>query len=132
MAIAWDALFEAATRARERAYAPYSKFRVGAAVLGDDGRIYPGANVENSSYGLSLCAERNAVSRAVLEGSQKILAVAIVAQTQAPCPPCGMCRQTLAEFADPSIPVKSRTLEGVESEHRLDALLPSAFTGKYL
>jgi cytidine deaminase len=120
-----DELVEAARSARQRAYAPYSNYHVGAAVRGDDGRIYIGANVENASYGLALCAERNAVAQAVLAGAKKITAVAVVTSTSPPAAPCGMCRQTLAEFAL-DLPVVL-----VNDHERLDttlgALLPHAF-----
>lgn len=96
VAIDIDKLLAAASRVRERAYAPYSHFAVGAAALGDDGRIYVGTNVENASYGLSLCAERAAVAAAVAGGAAKILAVAVVASR--PVPPCGACLQVIAEL----------------------------------
>src|SRR5204863_348656 len=94
-----DALIEAAREIRGRAYAPYSKYRVGAAVLADNGKIYRGANVENASYGLSICAERNAISAAVLDGARYVLACAVITESKPPAAPCGMCRQTLAEFS---------------------------------
>lgn len=126
--VPWDKLFEAAFAAQQRAHAPYSNFPVGAAVLTEDGRIHAGANIENSSYGLTVCAERNAIGRAVGEGAKKVLAVAVVANTKKPCPPCGMCRQVLAEFAGPDTPVKSRTPGGAEEQYPLRELLPHAFT----
>lgn len=89
-------LIDAALAARQQAYAPYSKFLVGAAVLGEDGTITPGANVENASYGLTICAERVAATAAVVAGARKILAVAIA--TTGAASPCGACRQVLAEF----------------------------------
>ncbi len=89
-------LLAAAAAARARAYAPYSRFAVGAAALGNDGRIYAGVNVENASYGLSLCAERAAVAAAVAGGASEILAVAVIADR--PVPPCGACLQVIAEF----------------------------------
>src|SRR5690349_2808106 len=113
--IDWDRLFAEATSARERAWAPYSKFKVGAALLFEDGRVLSGCNVENASYGLSMCAERNALGRAAVEGAGRPLAVAIVADSERPCPPCGACRQVIAEFAAPDVPVKSRNLAGAES-----------------
>jgi cytidine deaminase len=123
-------LVTAAMEVRERAYAPYSKYRVGAAVLGDDGRVYAGANVENASYGLSICAERNAVSAAVLGGARRIVACAVVTESDPPAAPCGMCRQTLMEFA-PKDPTDVRvTLVNPAGERRdttLGELLPMAF-----
>ena len=94
----WKRLFEAAEQARQRAHAPYSKFQVGAALWCDDGSIVQGCNVENASYGLTVCAERNAIGSAVLQ-QKKPIAVAIVVDSREPTPPCGMCRQVLAEFA---------------------------------
>jgi cytidine deaminase len=130
--IPWEALFAAASQARERAHAPYSRFKVGAAAFYEDGSVVPGCNVENSSYGLSVCAERNALARAVTEGHQGLLAVAILVDTPTPCPPCGMCRQVMAEFGAPSLQVRSRNLEGRESRHALEELLPHAFTSSFL
>jgi cytidine deaminase len=131
-AIPWEKLFEAATAARAHAHAPYSKFAVGAAVLVEGGELFSGCNVENSSYGLSLCAERNAIGQAVARGKKKVLACAIVAATSEPCPPCGMCRQVLAEFAEPGAPVRSRTPAGQEARYSLSELLPHAFTRTFL
>ena len=130
--IPWKALFAAASEARTRAYAPYSDFQVGAALLTEEGVLFSGGNVENASYGLSICAERNAVSRAVLEGHHRIRAVAILVDTDEPTPPCGMCRQTLAEFATPGMEVRSRNLQGKELRTTLQELLPHAFTRAFL
>lgn len=128
----WDELFAAAERARVRAYAPYSQFLVGAALLFDDGRIYSGCNVENSSYGLSQCAERTAVGKAISEGGRKLLAAAIVVDSKVPTPPCGMCRQVLAEFGGPEVPVKSRNPGGDELSTTIGELLPHAFSRDFL
>jgi cytidine deaminase len=92
------ALLDEARDAMRRAYVPYSHFPVGAALLAEDGRVFTGCNVENASYGLTLCAERVAIGKAVSEGAQRFVAVAIVAERVAPCSPCGACRQVLAEF----------------------------------
>jgi cytidine deaminase len=127
-AIPWAELVRAATEARARAYAPYSDFQVGAALLGSDGGIYPGCNVENASYGLSLCAERNALTRAVVEGCREIRAVAVVTAAVSATPPCGACRQVLRELGRAQVPVRMVTLAGEESEHTLGELLPHAFT----
>jgi cytidine deaminase len=97
-----DDLIARASAARARAYAPYSRFLVGAAVLAE-GDVFDGANVENASYGLTVCAERNAINRAVLEGSTEIEAIAVVTEISPPAAPCGMCLQTMIEFApDPA------------------------------
>lgn len=130
--IPWDKLFEVATAARQRAYAPYSNFPVGAAILTEDGAIIPGCNVENSSYGLTICAERNAFARAVADGHKKAVAVAIVVDTPEPTPPCGMCRQTMAEFGESTLEVRSRNLQGKELATSLTDLLPHAFTKAWL
>lgn len=130
--IPWAQLIEQATQARERAYAPYSKFKVGAAALFETGFISAGCNVENSSYGLALCAERNAIGHAVAQGHSRLLALAIVTDSAEPCPPCGMCRQVMAEFARPDVPVVSRTLDGKERRSSVGALLPEAFSKDFL
>jgi cytidine deaminase len=131
--IPWSKLFEAATVARRHAYAPYSRFLVGAAVWVEGGGIYSGCNVENASYGLSVCAERNAIGRAVCElGKPRLLAVALISQSKPPSPPCGMCRQVMAEFAQGDIPVRCRNSGGDERRYRLSRLLPAPFSRQYL
>jgi homotetrameric cytidine deaminase len=120
----------AATKARERAYAPYSHFKVGAAVMLEGGAIVTGVNVENASYGLTVCAERHAIAAAVAAGAGPgdIEAVAIVTAAPHPTPPCGACRQVLAEFAGADVPVIMRNLEDDRVErHTLGELLPLAF-----
>lgn len=130
--IPWEALFQAASAVRERAHVPYSHFPVGAAVLYADGSIISGCNVENATFGLTVCAERLALATGVAQGKQEPRAVAIVADTQPPCPPCGMCRQVMAEFATPELPVRSRTPRGEEASYSLGELLPLAFTKTFL
>ena len=122
----WEALLQAAAAARERSYAPYSGFRVGAALLAEDGRIYAGCNVENRSFGLAVCAERSAVAQAVAAGAGRPLAVAVVADTSPPARPCGMCLETLSEFA-PDLPILLANLSGERDEVTLRGLLPQPF-----
>ncbi len=118
-------LKEAARRASLNAYCPYSRFPVGAAVLTESGEIYAGANVENASYGLTLCAERNAVAQAIAAGNRQILAVAVFTPTPSPTPPCGACRQVIAEFGSQADVFGFSN--GPEVFHaRLDRLLPEA------
>lgn len=125
-----DSLVAAAWAAREQAYAPYSRFRVGAAVLGDDGRIYQGANMENASYGLTICAERLAVGAAVTAGCRAIRRVVVVTDRDPPTPPCGACRQVLAEFGLDT-PVEGHGPTGV-ARWTVKDLLPEAFTKERL
>jgi cytidine deaminase len=127
-----DELLTAAAAIAARAYAPYSKFRVGAAVRAG-GTVFAGANVENASYGLCVCAERNAMFAAVLAGEKTIDLVAVYTDVAPPSSPCGACRQVLAEFADPAgVRVIAFNKEGVRREWTLAQLLPDAFTGKEL
>jgi cytidine deaminase len=130
--IPWEQLFEAAKKVRERAHVPYSRFPVGAAVLYADGQVVSGCNVENSSYGLTVCAERGALAAGVAQGRDKPVAIAIVVDTPTPCPPCGMCRQVMLEFAPKELPVRSRNLKGDEARYTLGELLPHAFTSDFL
>ena len=122
----WKSLIEAAWEAREMAYAPYSKFQVGAALLAKDGRIFLGCNVENISYGLTNCAERVAIGAAIAAGVREFVAVAVVADTGVPISPCGACRQVLAEFGVPKILLANRS-ECIE--FTLAELLPRALSG---
>ena len=121
-----EALMREAMKAREASYSPYSRFAVGAALLGASGRIYHGCNVENASFGLTCCAERTAAFKAVSEGEQEFLAVAVTARTGHGAPPCGACRQVLAEFS-PSMWVYWRDTRGRILKKRLAALLPDLF-----
>jgi len=122
-------LLDAAERAWRNAHAPYSRYRVGAAVLADGGKIYAGGNVENASYGLTLCAERVAVGAAVAAGARRVRAVAVVADGPERPYPCGACRQVLAEFAADDAPVLVARRGAVRQaeEFTLGALLPHAF-----
>ena len=120
-------LVAAARAVRKRAYAPYSNFHVGAAVLDGQGRIHVGCNVENASFGLTICAERNAMAAAVSAGVRRLRAVAVVTATRPPGTPCGACRQVLAEFGDDDLPVLLASPTGPADETSLGALLPRAF-----
>jgi cytidine deaminase len=123
-------LQQQARAAREQAHAPYSGFRVGAAVLAGDGRIYAGCNVENLSFGLTVCAERNAIAAAVAGGMRlgELAAIVIIGDTQQPISPCGACRQVLAEFAHADCLVRGLNLHGASRDWHLDELLPDGFT----
>jgi cytidine deaminase len=123
-------LARAARAARRRAYAPYSGFRVGAAVRAGDA-IHAGCNVENASYGLTVCAERVAVAAAVAAGARRIDAIAVASGTDEPTPPCGACLQTLAEFAGPALPVRLVGARGGKIDTTLGELLPRAFTRRF-
>ena len=126
-----DRLVEAARAARERAIAPYSTFKVGAALLTTSGRIYGGCNVENASYGLTVCAERVALLKALSEGERAFALVAVVADTDRPTPPCGACRQLLWEYCG-DIPVVMANLTAVTARHQMRDLLPLPFDGRLL
>jgi cytidine deaminase len=126
MTIDWPNLRIHAERAAHAAYAPYSRFHVGAALLADDGRIFAGCNVENASYGLTICAERNAVFSAVAQGVRSFAALVVVTSSAAPVAPCGACRQVLREF-QPDFAVRSYGLAGGELVTSTNALLPHAF-----
>ena len=121
-----DELIAAAWDAREMAYAPYSKFHVGAALLAGDGRVFSGCNVENISYGLTNCAERVAIGAAIAAGARSFEKVVVVADTAQPISPCGACRQVLAEFGVKSVILANRTQRVTFS---LEELLPRASTG---
>jgi cytidine deaminase len=123
----WKALLEAAREARDRSYSPYSRFAVGAALLGGDGSIYPGANVENRSYGLTLCAERAAIGAAVSAGVRDFRALLVVTDSHPPAAPCGLCRETLAEFAGPELPIRLVNVDGATRDFRLGDLFPEVF-----
>ena len=123
----WTVLRERAAAAMANAYAPYSGFRVGAALLGSDGSVAEGCNVENAAYPAGLCAERAAVAAAVARGVRSFSAIVIATEAETPTPPCGICRQVLMEFA-PDLTVLSVTRSGAEAQWTMTDLLPEAFT----
>ena len=123
----WQPVLEAALAVRSRAYAPYSHFAVGAAVQAKSGAIYSGCNVENASYGLTVCAERNALFQAIAAGEREFSILAVVADTPQPVAPCGACRQVMAEFGVDIIVLAN--LAGDVLVYRLEELLPAAFPG---
>jgi cytidine deaminase len=124
-------LIAAARHAREHAVAPYSKFRVGAALLSKRGGVYTGCNVENASYGLTVCAERVALLKALSEGEREFTMIVVAADTAAPTPPCGPCRQLLWEYCG-DIPVVLANLSSVTGRHQLQDLLPLPFDARLL
>ena len=126
-----DALIAAALAARENAFAPYSKFRVGAAIEDTGGRIHTGCNVENATYGLTVCAERVAVFKAISEGVRKFRRVAIAADTDSLTPPCGACRQILWEFCG-DVEIVLVNLRGQTETYHLKDLFPKPFDVSYL
>ena len=126
-AIDWEALRAQASSRLVHAYAPYSGFSVAAALLCDDGRVFTGVNVENASYGLTVCAERNALAAAVADGARRVLALVVVCSGEHAVTPCGACRQVLAEFP-PAFALRSFGASGDELHAHSDALLPAAFS----
>jgi len=122
-----EALLQAARTARRAAYAPFSGFAVGAAVLADDGRIFAGCNVENRSFGLTLCAERGAVAAAIAAGARSFRAIAVVTDAEPPAAPCGLCREALAEFCADDLPVHLEGRDGARLTVTLGELLPNRF-----
>lgn len=126
-----DELVRQAIAARENAHAPFSKFRVGAALLDDKGRIFTGCNVENATYGLTVCAERVAVFKAISEGARRFTRAAVAADTETLTPPCGACRQILWEFCG-DVELTLANLEGKTETLRLAELFPRAFDASFL
>ena len=120
-------LFEAARAAMAFAHAPYSKFPVGAAIRAEDGRIYAGANIENLSFPQGWCAEPTAISHMIMAGSKKIVEMAVIAEKLPLCPPCGGCRQKIAEFATAKTPIYLCDETGVKKTTTMDELLPHSF-----
>lgn len=119
-------LIAAAKKYRENAYVPYSKFKVGAAVLTKNGNVYGGCNIENSSFPVTNCAERTAIFKAVSEGEQEFAAIALIADTPGPCSPCGACRQVMVEFKIPRIIMAN--MKGEVKVVTLEEIMPYAFT----
>ncbi len=122
-----DDLKRQARDAARHAYAPYSSFPVGAAVLADDGTVHAGANVENASYGLAMCAERTAIFQAIARGARRIRAVAVYTPTKRATPPCGACRQVIAEFGADVLVVCFADSAAMEQRYSIGELLPQAF-----
>lgn len=121
-------LIEEATKGREFAYVPYSKFKVGAALLSKDGEVFQGCNIENSGYSMTNCAERTAIFKAISQGVTEFSAIAVIAETNGPVSPCGACRQVLSEFCASDMPVYLTNLKGDVQETTVAQLLPGAFT----
>ncbi|MDH7998698.1 cytidine deaminase [Bacillus cereus] len=119
---------EEANKMLSKAYIPYSKFPVGAALVTKEGKIYTGCNIENASYGLCNCAERTVIFKAVSEGERDFSYLVITGETDGPISPCGACRQVIAEFCDPKMPVLLTNVKGDEKEVTVEQLLPGAFT----
>ena len=127
-------LAKVAIEARNLSYSPYSKFKVGAALLCKDGKVFKGANVENSSYPLCMCAERNALYSAMMNGYKKedFVALAIAAETDEPCSPCGACRQVISELFPKTAPIYMSNIKGDVKETNAEELLPFAFSSEDL
>ena len=127
----FDTLISAAKSARANAHAPFSKFKVGAALRTASGKIFGGCNVENATYGLTVCAERVAIFKAISEGERKFDAIAVVTDTDALTPPCGACRQLIWEFCG-DVPVVMSNLQGKVEELRMSQLFPKPFDSSNL
>ena len=126
-----NALLEAAIRVRERAHAPFSGFKVGAALEDENGRVFTGCNVENSTYGLSLCAERGAVVKAISEGARRLKRIVVVADTETLTPPCGACRQILWEFCGDA-ELTLANLSGKQERMPVQDIFPRPFDASFL
>jgi len=127
-----DELIEQAREARQGAHAPYSNFKVGAAILASDGRVFTGCNVENSTYSLSMCAERVAIFKAVSEGARELLKIAVVADSENLTPPCGCCRQMIWEFAGEETKVILANMIGDIQKFDIKELIPEPFDARFL
>ncbi|PYZ94255.1 cytidine deaminase [Salipaludibacillus keqinensis] len=123
-----EELLDQAKEARQKAYVPYSKFQVGAALLSTDGTVYQGCNIENAAYSMCNCAERTAIFKAVSEGVREFSAIGVVADTEGPVSPCGACRQVMSELLQPETKVYLTNLKGDISEWTVAELLPGAFS----
>ncbi|MEK3988531.1 MULTISPECIES: cytidine deaminase [Robertmurraya] len=121
-------MFEEAKKAREKAYAPYSKFKVGAALRTKDGKVYHGCNIENAAYSMCNCAERTALFSAYAKGDKEFDLLVVVADTNRPIPPCGACRQVISELCDPDMAVILTNLKGDVEEMTVKELIPGAFS----
>ena len=126
-----DPLISAAIHARQNAHAPFSKFKVGAAIQDEKGHIYSGCNIENATYGLTVCAERVAIFKAISEGARRFMRVAVVADTEELTPPCGACRQILWEFCG-DVEIVLANLSGKMETMRLGTLFPRPFDASFL
>lgn len=122
-----DTLFAAAKAAQRKAYAPYSRFKVGAAILADDGAVYPGCNVENAAYPVGACAEAGAISAMIAGGARAIRAIVVIGDGAELVTPCGACRQRIREFAVPETPIAIAGPEGIRARFSLAELLPASF-----
>lgn len=122
-----EELIHEAKLAREMSYSPYSKFKVGAALLTKDGKVYRGCNIENAAYSMCNCGERTAIFKAYSEGEREFAAMSVIADTKRPVPPCGACRQVIAELCDPNMVIYLANLDGDIKELTVSELLPGAF-----
>lgn len=127
-----EELIEEAKKARDNAYAPYSKFSVGAALLASNGLVYHGCNIENAAYSLCNCAERTALFKALSDGEREFLMLAVVADTVRPVPPCGACRQVISELCPQDMPIILTNLSGKIQQFTVEELLPAAFSAEDL
>ena len=127
-----EELIEEAKKARDKAYVPYSKFPVGAALLASNGHVYHGCNIENAAYSLCNCAERTALFKALSDGEREFLMLAVVADTVRPVPPCGACRQVISELCPQDMPIILTNLSGEIQQFTVEELLPAAFSAEDL